>query len=467
MVEKLHIYYTNDLHSNFEQWPRVAGYLKQSKEKTIAKNEDCWLIDIGDHIDRVHPIAEASMGKANIQLMNEVGYDVVTLGNNEGITLDHHDLFHLYDEADFDVVCANLHSLDHMEPDWLKPFIKMESKSGIKIGFIGLTARFNAYYELLNWHISSQYKAIDKYITELKKSADVIVLLSHLGISEDQEIARRYPEIDVIIGGHTHHLLRTGEYVNNAVITAAGKHCEFAGEVILTWDHSEQKLIKKEAYTVDTTHMTKDLQTVDLLNHLQEETDKRLGEPVVNLKKPIEVKWFEDTPIIQELTNTVKAWTKADCAMLNSGLLLDQLPAGNVTYKDIHRICPHPINPVVVELNGDELREVIRAAFTKDFMELKLKGFGFRGKVLGRMMFSGIEVETDFYKDGNEYVTGVHFSNGEALDSDRKYTVATADVFTFGRLLPQIAKSEVKHYFLPEFLRDLLVDTLKSKFIAS
>jgi len=149
--------------------------------------------------------------------------------------------------------------------------------------------------------------------------------------------------------------------------------------------------------------------------------------------------------------------------MLNAGLLMDQLAAGDVTYKDIHRICPHPINPCVVELTGSELMEVIRASFTKEFMELKLKGFGFRGEVLGRMIFSGLTVETVVREDGSEYVEHVGF-RGETLDKNRTYYVATADTFTFGRLLPEIAKSTTKHFFLPEFIRDILAYTLTNNF---
>ncbi|MEC5424962.1 bifunctional UDP-sugar hydrolase/5'-nucleotidase [Virgibacillus sp. C22-A2] len=463
MEEKINLFYTNDLHSNFEQWSKVVGFLKDVKAQKSAAHESCWIVDIGDHIDRVHPIAEAFMGKANVQLMNHAGYDLATIGNNEGITLAHDDLFHLYDEADFQVVCANLHSLDNKEPDWLKPTVTIQSVKGVKIGIIGLTAPFNAFYELLDWHISPQYEALDKYVEQLQQSTDIIILLSHLGINEDQEIARRFGAIDVIIGGHTHHLLRTGEYINNTLITAAGKHCAFVGEVILTWDHILNKLVKKEAYTKEITHLAKDLHTEQTLNEMQEKADQLLAKRVVVINNPIEVRWFKQTEVMQQLTNTLKKWTKSDIAMLNSGLLLDHLPAGEVTLKDIHRICPHPINPCVVELKGDELLEVVRASFTKEFMELKLKGFGFRGEVLGRMIFSGMEVKTSFHDSGEEFVQEVTL-HGSPIQVERTYTLATADTFTFGRLLPEIAKSEVKRYFLPEFLRDLLAETLRTNF---
>jgi len=463
MQEKLYFYYTNDLHSNFDNWPQVAGFLKEVREKRAADSQENWLMDIGDHVDRVHPIAEAFMGKANVQLMNDVGYDFATIGNNEGITMAHDDLHHLYDDADFQVVCANLHSLTNTEPEWLQSTVHIQSASGIKIGIIGLTAPFNAFYELLDWHISAPFQTLGNHISSLKDTADIIVLMSHLGLSEDQEIARRFTDIDVIIGGHTHHLLRTGEKVNQTLITAAGKHCSFAGEVVLTWDHHEKRLVDKTATVYDMTERPRDLATEQSLNELTEKADKLLEQTVIQLKNPIEVKWFQHTDIMQELTETLKEWTKADVAMLNAGILLDQIPGGQVTYKDIHRICPHPINPCMVELNGTELTEVIRASLTRDFTELKLKGFGFRGEILGKMMYAGLEVHAVSGEDGSKYIKTIYF-DGTPLDPEKSYKVATADTFTFGRLLPEIARSEEKHYFLPEFLRDLLAHTLRHKF---
>jgi len=97
-------------------------------------------------------------------------------------------------------------------------------------------------------------------------------------------------------------------------------------------------------------------------------------------------------------------------------------------------------------------------------MEFPLKGFGFRGEMLGKMMFSGINVETGRHRNGEPYVKNVIQENGELINGNKRYFVATADTFTFGRMLPEVAKSEVKQYFLPEFIRDLLADTLKHKF---
>src|SRR5699024_5979304 len=355
MLEKLYFYYTNDLHSDFTYWPQVANFLKSVKQG----KDSCWIADIGDHVDRVHPIAEAYMGKANVALMNDIGYDVATIGNNEGITLAHDDLHTLYDEADFQIVCANLRSRRNDSPQWLKNMFQVESIGGVKIGFIGLTAPFNAFYELLDWHVSNPLETLRVMLQRATKTCDVIVLLSHLGINEDREISRLFPDVDVIIGGHTHHLLRTGEKVNETIITAAGKHCAYVGEVIITWDHNEKKVVKKEAYTTNITHMEKDIETLNAVNEWRSLANKRLDQTVLQTNRQIDVEWFRETEVMRRLTKMLQEWTNADCALLNAGILLESFPKGNITLNDIHRICPHPINPCTVMLNGDELMEVI------------------------------------------------------------------------------------------------------------
>src|SRR5690625_2750756 len=459
MKETIHFYYTNDLHSYFDHWAQVATFIKTKRLQSEERNESSWTVDIGDHMDRVHPITEATMGKANVKLMNNLEYDVATIGNNEGITLSHQNLYHLYDDATFDVICSNLECTGQEEPSWLKTSKIVESKHGIIVGIIGLTARFNPYYHLLGWNIKESYKVIEKELQFLREKTDIIVLLSHLGINEDQAIAERFSEIDVIIGGHTHHLLRTGEVVNNAILTAGGKHCAYVGEVMLTWDHEKKTLIDKQAYTTNITHLPKDLPTEQRLIELSEEADFILNKKIIHTEGRIEVNWFRETKIMKRLTRKLCSWTEADCAMLNAGLLLEELQAGDITYKDVHQICPHPINPCVVVLNGVELMEVVRTSLSNQFMELQLKGFGFRGEVLGRMVFAGLDVEVGFHADGQEYVKEVYF-HGESIQSERMYRVATADTFTFGRLLPEVARSEVKQLFLPEFIRELLVQTL-------
>src|SRR5690625_2867135 len=168
MEETIRFYYTNDLHSYFDHWSRVATYLKTKRYESKVNNESFWTLDIGDHIDRVHPITEATMGKANVELLNNLHYDVVTIGNNEGITLSYDDLYHLYDDANFKVVCSNLQSKKATNPRWLLSSYISESKRGVKIGVIGLTARFNPYYHILGWDVEPIFDVLDTELDKLK-----------------------------------------------------------------------------------------------------------------------------------------------------------------------------------------------------------------------------------------------------------------------------------------------------------
>lgn len=463
MLENLYIYYTGDLHSDFTYLPQTHSYLNDKRRRRAEEGASFWTVDIGDHIDRVDPIAEAFMGKANINLLNDAKYDVVTIGNNEGITFSHEELFHLYDEADFPVVCANLQNAQGSNPTWLHPSITLQAKSGIKVAYIGLTAPFKPFYSRLFWDADSAEATLRKHLENVKKEADIIILLSHLGYDDDVLLAKQFPDIDVIIGGHTHHLLRQGEQIEESLLTAKGKGGGNVGEVILTWDHERNKLVNKQAYVKDITHLEKDRKTVQRLTEFTEEAERILSETVVTVEENLSVHWFKTTKIIEQLTDVLKDWTKADLAMLNAGLLLEAFQAGKITYGDIHRICPHPINPCVVEVTGGTLLEILRVAETRKVKQLRLEGYGFRGEVIGKMIFSGIEIERSNDTSADSLIKGASIQ-GKPVQLNQTYKLATADTFTFGSIITGIAKAPVKNYFLPEFLRDVLVYTLKKNY---
>ena len=79
--------------------------------------------------------------------------------------------------------------------------------------------------------------------------------------------------------------------------------------------------------------------------------------------------------------------------------------------------CPHPINPCVVELTGAELKEVLTESLDEKWKDMQIFGLGFRGKVMGKMVYSGIDIE----KRTHSYQ---FFINGELLDLNKMYKVA-------------------------------------------
>lgn len=453
--EVIHIYHTNDLHSHFENWPKIAGYLEERRMLHEKNGEEMLLFDIGDHLDRSHPITEASNGTANVRLLNQLQYDDVTIGNNEGITLIHDDLNHLYDEAEFHVLVANLFNQDGSRPEWAKPYHIHELKCGIKIGVIGLTASYDKFYGLLGWEIQNPFACLSSVIQEVRPQADLIVLLSHLGLYDDEKIAANYPDIQLILGGHTHHHLPNGKVVNQSVICGAFKYGFYTGHVKVKIDPMEKKITEIEANTIEMDNVTDNQEMLAFLEGLRKKSESDLHVEVAFLRKNLDLDWFLPSRFPLLLADALKEWCHAEIGMVNAGVLLEGLKEGAVTKGDIHRICPHPINPCSVQLKGNELKEVILQANTDKMERLELKGLGFRGKVLGRMTFSGVEAETERLEDGEHHVKNITV-NGEELNNNRTYSIGTLDMFTFGNLYPEIKRASEKNYYLPEMLRDVL-----------
>ncbi|MEW9501966.1 bifunctional metallophosphatase/5'-nucleotidase [Jeotgalibacillus marinus] len=449
MKEKIYLYHTNDLHSHFENWSRIRDYILSRKRHHQKKGEPVFVFDIGDHADRSHPLTEGSKGRENVRLLNEVGYDAVTIGNNEGITFPYEDLNHLYDEAEFEVVVANLFTKEGSRPDWVIPTLIKKTTKGTKIGIVGVTAEYGALYDRLGWHVTSAKDELKAQVRVLKEQADIILFLSHLGIREDEWVAEECPDIDVIMGGHTHHVLELGKIHNKSLLAAAGKYGMYIGKIELEFDHETKRITDKTASLVNTESLPPSSNEMREIMQWHEEGKKLLSGVVTNLDQSLDHHPLAPTHLAKMLSSAIVEWCGADCGMITGGLLLDELPAGPVTVYDLHRILPHPINPCAVELSGSELKEVLRQSQNQEWPTTVVKGLGFRGTILGTFVYEGIESRANQF-----------FVNDEPVETDKTYTVATVDMFTFGFFFPAMQRAK-KQYFMPEFLRDILKEKIK------
>lgn len=441
-MENIHIYHTNDLHSHLEHWPRIREFLKTQRRNHQQQGEEVFLFDIGDFIDRWHPLTEGTKGQRNIGLLNECHFSAVTIGNNEGINLSHQDLDRLYTEAEFDVLVANLYKKGKIHPLWSKPFEVYHTKEGTRIGVVGLTAPFTHIYELLGWELSDPYEELREWIPVLKDQSDIIILLSHLGIRDDERIADEFPEIDVILGGHTHHVLPEGRSIGGTLLGAAGKYGNYVGQVTLK---VENKSIKsKKAFLYDVHELPEPVQEQEQIEGFLQEGKQLLSQKVITLPETLHSHSFQETPLSRLLCQALREWCDADCALLNAGLLLGPLE-GVVTDYDLLNICPHPINPCKVTLTGKELKEILLLSRDEEWPSREIKGLGFRGTVMGVIIYDQVVFQKEEI-----------FIKGEKLDLKKEYTIALPDMFTFGFFFPNLLRHPHKQYFLPEFLRDLL-----------
>lgn len=447
MLEKIHIFHTNDLHSHFKYWPRMQRFVKEMRNSLAKIGETSYLFDVGDHLDRSNIYTEATVGKGNVQLLNDAGYDVVTIGNNEGITLSHEELFHLYDNANFDVVVANVYATNGKNPTWMKPYVVLTTEAGTKVGVIAATAMFEVYYQELNWQMDEARSTLLQLAHQLRKEVDIIVCLSHLGITEDELLAEECPEIDVIFGSHTHHVLPTGKLINGVLLTGGGKFGQYTGHLIIEYDKKMRKIVEKK----DTLIHNKDLPIVqneqEMVQFLEDEGNRILNTPVFTTRKSYNKEWFHYSQLSDLFAQAILEKSGADCALFNAGIFLDGLPKGTVTALDLHRIFPHPINLCIIELSVAEMKEIYMQSKNEEWPYIELKGLGFRGVIFGKILTYG------FSMNENRQL----LINGKLADQDHIYKLVTLDLFTFGYFYPSF-KYAKKQYILPEFLRNIMID---------
>jgi 5'-nucleotidase len=459
-TSEFHIFYTNDLHSHLEQWPKIISLFKEKRNLYEERGEDVLLFDIGDHADRFHPLTEATLGKANVQLMNEVGYDSATIGNNEGITISKEALSELYEEANFPVLVANLFEMNGERPNWLKPFHFIQLSNGLTVGIIGLTIPFRPFYEALGWKVEDPFEILPPLVKKVREQADIVIFLSHLGLNFDEVVADQIEGIDIILGGHTHHVLNDGLIIKNTLIHQAGKFGNYVGHLSITVNHQENRITNCEARCLAVNEYSPCEATAALIERLSYQHLAVLDEEISWLKDSLTISWERPSSFAALLASAIREWCDGEIGMANSGLLLEGLRSGPVTKGDLHRVCPHPINPAKIELTGQQLKEIIHHALSKEMIDKKIRGFGFRGEVMGIMAFDGVTYEEKKLSDGLTHAYNIKV-NGQTIEHDRIYNVATVDLFTFGHIYPSIASAKVKTFYMPELLRDLLAWKLR------
>ncbi len=222
--------HSNDIHSRLEHAAKIASFI--AEERRTYGSDLVLAVDCGDHMDRMRVETEGSDGIVNVELLNDAGYEVITLGNNEGLTYSFQTIAEAYvNRANFAVVCANMHdSATGEQPEWMLPSTIID-KNGLRIGIIGVTAAFSEFYSLLGWQVTDPFEAVQAQAAQLRDYVDVLVVMSHLGLSSDRLMAEKLEGIDLILGAHTHHLLEEPIVIGSTTICAAGKFGEYIGRV--------------------------------------------------------------------------------------------------------------------------------------------------------------------------------------------------------------------------------------------
>ena len=216
---------TSDVHSRIEPinqkgdrnydeggFVRRATFLDQFRKE----HKNVLLFDCGD-ISQGTPYYNMFRGEVEVKLMNEMGYDAMTIGNHE-FDFDLDNMALLFKMAKFPVVCSNYNLDATVLKDLVKPYVILK-RFGLKIGVFGLGAKPEGLIQA-NKCVGVVYEdpieVSNKVAALLKeKGCDLVVCLSHLGIQMDRELVAKTRNIDVILGGHSHTFMKGPENYQN------------------------------------------------------------------------------------------------------------------------------------------------------------------------------------------------------------------------------------------------------------
>lgn len=255
---RLKLLHFNDLHGRIGVFPRLAAWLAATRARHAGDRQVAVLAaTAGDESGGTLYDALLGHDPASYQvhpgyrLYSQAGVDIGVPGNHDldqGTPLLTHAICR---EARFPILAANVIGSPALA-NCAYPAALFVVK-GLRVGFIGLTTPAQVRPEPYSRrHITDPVTAARHLIPALRPLCDVLIILSHLGLSlgqhsavvqgaGDVELARSLPPgtVHLIVGGHTHTTLNEAglsaeNIVNGIPIVQAGKFGQFVGEVEIT-----------------------------------------------------------------------------------------------------------------------------------------------------------------------------------------------------------------------------------------
>ena len=406
---------TNDMHAHIDDYAKVAAFVSQEQKAhpgrvVVLSGGDLFSGNpVVDHCD------QPGKGFPIIDLMNRVGYRATAIGNHE-FDYGQRILADRIRQATFPFLCANMHVGKGAEIQ--QPNASMMIKVGrVRIGIISGIQVENISGRLIpsshpgrltGLTFTEPVEELQK-LRDMRKRCDVFLALNHMGIEEDKKLAEHMPELDLIVGGHSHTRLDSGLVVNGVLITQAGEYLQFVGRTELTL--RGRKVISRRNRLIPVASMTtEDTAVKAAIKKFYDESP--LNEVIGRVTARIEGK----EGLGNLITDAEAAMNNADFAFQNSGgIRIAALEPGDLTAKRIYEMDPFGNEVNVVELTPAEMRELIRVS----------QHYNKRRHAVD-LLVSGMTYKL-YTKDGEVDRIELLLPNGQPLEEGKYYRVALND----------------------------------------
>ncbi len=419
---RLTIIHTSDIHSRLFPYTFVPtrfdqddGLIKENgpfggaarmatviKQERAAAGRSLWL-DSGDCFQGA-PVFNMFKGEAEMRALSQMGLDAAVVGNHE-FDLGTKNLFQQIDNwAQFQLLAANYLFEDPINPDdrslrdVVQPYVVFDV-DGLKIGVIGMGnwSSMTGIFEggnSLGIRPLEDAQVIEEYVRLLRPSVDLVVVVSHLGLDEDEGLSGNEVNdqnellplegVDLILGGHLHIVLDPPKQIpnddhgNQTVLAHSGAFAKYVGRLDLVVHVGEEngdpdKRSRITAFSYDNipidSRIPDDRDVADLLwpysVALNREYD--LDGVLAYVDTPGEDKIVRNdtTGGDSQLGNLVarsmqtRTGIEADLAITNSLGIRADFEQGPLTVEQMFNVFPFENTIAIIYLSGSEIQETL------------------------------------------------------------------------------------------------------------
>lgn len=401
-----------------------AAYLARLIEDERSKNpEGTLLLSAGDMFQGT-PISNFFKGRPVIDVMNDLKFDAMAVGNHEfdwGF-----DVFNrMLSSARFPFLSANMKSAKDQYFPGVKPYIIVHRKN-VNIAVIGVITPDLPYLSKPDSTgkitVQNPEDILPELIKKVKEEgAHVVMVLSHLGLDADKELARRVSGIHVIVGGHSHTAMETPVTVGNTTIVQAGCYGLYLGVLELeiatgTNPVSYRTIRGKLEKVIAGPDRSYDETVAAIVNNYHDRIKNDFAGVVGKAAVDLTRKDQRESNVGNLLCDMMRETTGADIALLNSRSIRTDIPGGNITLEQVYALLPFDNVLVTMDLTGRQLMEILEHSATQPY---------------SRLQVSGIRITQDLSNAGGKMVKDV-LVGMRPLDLNKTYRIATNDFLAAG-----------------------------------
>jgi len=421
----LKILYVNDFHSFAEPYKPIGSdaplggiaYLAGAVDRARG-NQPSLLLSAGDMIQG-NPWANLFRGKSTIEVMNAMRFDAMVVGNHE-FDFGPKVLKERMAQARFPFLGANVKGISA-----LKPYI-IKNLQGVRIAIIGVVTPEIAVTthprNVAGLTFSTPESAVKKYLPELKRRADIVIVLSHCGFQADRDLAARVPGIDVIVGGHSHTKILQPELVGQTIIVQAWEHAKGLG--VLNLKVKDGKVIGFDGVLQEISPAAgaPNSQVQEIVARYERQVDSLLQRTIGETQVDLDGEHVRtgETNLGDFVADVMRQTAGAEATIINGGGIRTGLAQGKITVKDIYAMLPYDNYLVAISLTGAQ----VKAALEHGVASLEEHSGSFP-QVSGLTFTYSRSAPAGFRV--KEVTVG-----GQPLDAQKEYVVATHDYLVAG-----------------------------------